>query len=420
MARENATYRASEILDKKSDYNTLIMMYDFDKIIDRTGSGDIKHMDLKAVFGSTELIPMWIADMEWATPDFITDALKARLEHSLFGYTKTPPNYWSAISKWIRDHHQWDVKEEWISFIPGIVKGIGMAIYALLEKDDKVIVQPPIYHPFYLVPQGEQHEVVWNPLKERHNADGKLVGYDMDFDNLEQVCDSNCRMLILANPHNPAGIVWSKETLQQLAHFAVTHNLIVISDEIHCDMALFGNKHIPFAYVSKEAAQCSITFSAPSKTFNMSGIVSSWAVVPNEELRKKFYGWMAAGELNEEHLFAPIATMAAFEHGEEWRKQMIKYLEGNIEFVMEYCKNNIPLICPVCPQAGFLIWLDCRALNLSQKELKDLFVKKAHLALNDGQIFGKKEGFGFMRMNVGSPRSIINEALDRLKTAING
>ena len=179
------------------------MTYDFDKLIDRTGSGDIKHADLQRDFGRTDLIPLWIADMEWETPSFITDALKKRMEHSLFGYTKTPADYWACISKWIRDHHQWEVREDWICYIPGIVKGIGMAIYALTKETDKIIVQPPIYHPFYLTPRGCKRTVVWNPLKEIVNPDGKLVGYDMDFEQLEQVCDEDCRILILANPHNP-------------------------------------------------------------------------------------------------------------------------------------------------------------------------------------------------------------------------
>lgn len=398
---------------------TIGMEYDFDKIIDRTGTGDIKHMDLQRNYGRTDLVPMWIADMEWETPQFITDALKERMNHSLFGYTKTPADYWSVIAKWIHDRHQWEVEEDWICYIPGIVKGIGMAIYALLEKGDKVIVQPPIYHPFYLIPQATGHEVVWNPLKEFHDENGNLTGYDMDFDNLEQVCDDQCRLLILANPHNPVGITWPVETLQRLAHFAVTHNLTIISDEIHCDMALFGHKHHPFASVSDEAAQCSIVFSAPSKTFNISGIVSSWAIVPNPELRKRFFGWMAACELNEEHLFAPIATTAALQQGEPWREQMIAYLEGNIDFVIDYCRQYIPKIKPVRPQASFLVWLNCRELNLSHEQLLDLFINKARLALNDGESFGKKEGHGFMRMNVGCPRSIIRQALEQLKEAVD-
>ena len=395
------------------------MQYDFDKVPDRTGSGDIKHMDLLRDFGRNDLIPMWIADMEWETPQFITDALKKRMDHSLFGYTKTPTNYWKVISKWIYDHHQWNVREEWICYIPGIVKGICMAIYALTKEHEKIIVQPPIYHPFFLTPRGCHRTIVWNPLKEITDPEGHLVGYDMDFDNLEQVCDKDCPMLILANPHNPIGITWTRDTLQKLAQFAATHHLIVISDEIHCDMALFGHKHIPFASVSEEAANCSITFSAPSKTFNIAGIVSSWAVVPNEELRKKFYGWMAAGELNEEHIFAPIATTAAFEQGEQWRKEMLEYLEGNINYLIDYCEQHIPQIRPIRPQASYLVWLDCRNLQLTHAQLLDLFINKAHLALNDGETFGT-EGHGCMRMNVACPRSMLTQALEQLRDAVQG
>ncbi len=395
------------------------MEYDFDKIVDRTGTGDIKHAGLKETFGRDDLIPMWIADMEWETPQFITDALRTRLDHSLFGYTEIPRGYWSVVAGWIHDRHQWDVEEEWLCYIPGIVKGIGLAIRALLEKGDKVIVQPPIYHPFYLVPQTIGHEVVWNPLKEVRDGRGALTGYDMDFDNLEQVCDGQCRMLVLANPHNPAGITWPVETLRRLAHFAVTHNLIVISDEIHCDMALFGNKHHPFASVSDEAARCSITFSAPSKTFNMSGIVSSWAVVPDGELRKRFFGWLEACELNSPHLFAPIATAAALRQGDPWRRRMIEYLEGNVDFVTDYFRQHIPGIVPVRPQASFLVWLDCRGLGLDHGQLTDLFINKARLALNDGEMFGKKEGHGFMRMNVGCPRSLVQKALGQLRDAVD-
>jgi cystathionine beta-lyase len=224
-------------------------------------------------------------------------------------------------------------------------------------------------------------------------------------------------MLVLSNPHNPAGILWSRDTLRRLADFCYRHNIIVLSDEIHCDMALWGNKHVPFASVSDEAAACSITFGAPSKTFNIAGIVSSYAIVPNDELRSRFFGWLQANELNEPTLFAPIATVAAFKHGEEWRRQMLAYIEGNIKFVEDYCAEHMPQIKPLRPQASFLVWLDCRALRLSHDELVSLFVKKAHLALNDGEMFGQG-GEGFMRLNVASPRSILLQALRQLEKAL--
>lgn len=388
-------------------------MYDFNKIIDRSGSGDLKHEVLKERYGRADLLPLWVADMDFETPDFITDALRRRLDHSLFGYTVEPEDYWPTVQKWIKDHHQWEVKREWLSYIPGIVKGIGMVVNVFTNPGDKVIIQPPVYHPFRLTPEGNGREVVYNPLKE--NADGS---YSMDFDNLAEVADEKCKVLILSNPHNPAGITWSKETLSRLADFCLDHNIIVISDEIHCDMALWGKKHVPFATASEKAAQCSITFGAPSKTFNIAGIVSSYSIVPHDEIRGKFYSWLAANELNEAPLFSPIATIAAFKNGESWRKEMLHYIEGNILFVEEYCRENIPQIKPLRPDASFLVWLDCRALNLNHDQLVDLFVNKARLALNDGEMFGKG-GEGFMRMNVGTPRAILKKALDRLSEAIN-
>lgn len=389
-------------------------MYDFDKIVDRTGSGDLKHEVLAERYGRADLLPLWVADMDFETPEFITDALRRRLEHSLFGYTVEPKDYWPTVQKWIKDHHGWDVKREWLSYIPGIVKGIGMVINVFTKPDEKVIIQPPVYHPFRLTPEGNGREVVYNPLKE--NSDGS---YSMDFDNLEEVADDKCKVLILSNPHNPAGIVWDKDTLARLAKFCYDHNILVISDEIHCDMALWGNTHVPFATASDKAAQCSITFGAPSKTFNIAGIVSSYSIIPNDEIRNRFYTWLAANELNEAPMFSPIATIAAFKNGEQWRKAMLHYVEQNIIFMEEYCKTHLPKIKPLRPEASFLVWLDCRALGLNHEQLIDLFVNKAHLALNDGEMFGKG-GAGFMRVNVGTPRAILTKALEQLTKAVAG
>lgn len=388
------------------------MTYDFDKIIDRHGTGALALDVLQERYGKADLMPLWVADMNFATPQFITDAMKRRLDHSLFGYTVVPKDFWLTVTRWIETHHQWTVREEWMRFVPGIVKGIGFVVNVFVKPDEKVIIQPPVYHPFRLTPAGNGREVVMNPLI-RHD-DGN---YSMDFDNLAEVADNKCRLLILSNPHNPAGIVWDEETLRRLAHFCAERGIIVISDEIHCDMALFGNRHHPFASVSEEAAQCSITFGAPSKTFNIAGIVSSYCIVPNEELRNRLFSWMAANELDEPHIFAPIATMAAFNEGEEWRRQMLHYIEGNIMFVEDYLKENIPQIKPLRPQASFLVWLDCRGLHLQHDALVSLFVDEAGLALNDGEMFGKG-GEGFMRMNIASPRAVLREALGRLKDAV--
>lgn len=390
------------------------MAYDFDKVIDRHGTGAMAVEVLNARFGRPDITPMWVADMDFATPQFIIDAMRQRLEHPIFGYTMDPADYWPSVIDWIQKRHGWKVEREWLSYIPGIVKGIGMAINVFVKEDEKVIIQPPVYHPFRLTTLGNKRGIVYNPLRE--TADGS---YDMDFDNLAEVADEKCRMLVLSNPHNPGGVVWSKETLARLADFCYKRNILVVSDEIHADMALYDNVHTPFATASAEAAANSITFGAPSKTFNIAGIVSSYAVIPNKEIRERFYGWMEANELNEAPLFSPIVTVAAFRQGEQWRKEMLHYIEGNVDYVMDYIEKNIPQIRPWRPQASFLVWLDCRGLDLDQKALVSLFVDKAHLALNDGSMFGK-EGTGFMRMNIGCPRSKIKDALERLNKAING
>ena len=393
--------------------NFAYMNYDFDRRIERRGSGAIKYDGLGQWFGSEELLPMWVADMEFATPDFIVKALRQRLEHPIFGYTMEPERYRKAIVEWTLSHHNWAIEPDWISYIPGIVKGIAMAMLSLLKAGDKVIIQPPVYHPFRNVAAHNGFEIVENPLQRTEEG-----GYEMDFENLEQVADHRCKMLVLANPHNPVGIMWSRESLLRLADFCHERGIIVISDEIHCDMALWGKQHIPFASVSDKAAECSITFAAPSKTFNIAGIVTSYAIVPSEELRNKFFGWMGGNELNQPDIFAPIATIAAFEQGEEWRREMIDYVEGNINFVEEFCREYIPQIVPIRPEASFLVWLDCRALGLSQEALVDLFVNKAKLALNDGAMFGA-QGEGFMRLNVGTPREIVHQALRQLQEALD-
>lgn len=389
------------------------MKYDFDTIIERRGSGDLMHEALKPRWGRDDLQPMWVADMDFAVCPTIMDALRKRLEHPILGYTVEPADYRPAIIDWERTHHQWDIKPEWISFIPGIVKGIGFVCNVFVKPEEKVIVMPPVYHPFFLTPRANHREVVWNPMKMREDG-----YYDIDFEGLERVCDDKCRLLILCNPHNPVGICWDRDTLIKLADFCYDHHLLVISDEIHCDLALFGHKHIPFASVSDKAAEISITMQAPSKTFNIAGVVASHAIVPNPDLRKEFYGWLKANELDEAHIFAHIATIAAFRHSEEWRRQLVEYIEGNALFVEEFCHQNMPQLKPLRPQASFLVWLNCRDLNLNHEELLDLFIDKAHLALNDGEMFGPG-GEGFMRLNIGSPRAYVKAGLEKLAKAVN-
>lgn len=386
--------------------------YNFDEIIDRKGTSCVKYDGLKNAYqGKENLIPLWVADMDFATPDFIVEALKKRCEHPVFGYTFDDDEYYESIQTWLDYKYHWKTEREWISYIPGIVKGIGLAVQCFTQPGDKVIIQPPVYHPFRLVPTRMGREVVYNPLKLEDGV------YKMDFEQLESLIDKDCKMLILSNPHNPGGVVWEKEALVKLAQICSAHGILVISDEIHAEMTYPQFRHHPFATVSEEAAACSVTFMAPSKTFNIAGIVSSYALVPDSRIREKFYSFLEAGELNAGTIFAFTATKAAYTYGAEWLQQMRSYVIENVNFVDEYLKKNIPQIKVYRPQVSFLVWLDCRKLKLAQPELVQLFEDKAGLALNDGTMFGK-EGEGFMRLNIGCPRSILNQALESLKKAI--
>ncbi|MDR1813232.1 MAG: PatB family C-S lyase [Tannerella sp.] len=390
------------------------MRYDFDKQISRRGTDCIKYDLLTERYGRDDLTPLWVADMDFETPDFIVEAIRKRCEHPVFGYTFPSEDYYSAIINWLENLHEWRISREWLTFVPGIVRGIAYVTEHFSEKGDKIIIQPPVYHPFRLVPQDLGREVVYNPLKM--NAQGE---YEMDFDNLESIIDAKCKVLILSSPHNPAGIVWKKETLRQLAAICFKHNIIVVSDEIHAEMAYPGFTHHPFPTVSDEAAACSITFMAPSKTFNIAGLIASYAIVPDKSLRDKFYGFLRAGEFNEGSLFSYAATVAAYTQGFEWRLQMLDYVIRNVYFVDEFLTAELPQIKVYMPQASFLVWLDCRRTGLSQHGLNDLFTNRAHLALNDGVIFGK-EGEGYMRLNVGCPRQTLEKAVVELKNCSRG
>ena len=385
--------------------------YDFDTIIERTGTGALKTDALEERYGRPDLLAAWVADMDFATPPFVIDALKERLEHPILGYTVEPADYRPSIIDWERTLHGWEIDPEWISYIPGIVKGIGMVINVFTRPGDSVVIMPPVYHPFRITAEENGRNVVNVPLieDEEHR-------YYMDYDSLESL-DIQGGVLLLSNPHNPGGRMWSADELRRLAEICRRKNLLVVSDEIHADMALWGKKHVPFATVSEDAASNSITFCAPSKTFNIPGVVSSFSVVPSKEIRDRFYSWLAANEFGDAPLFSHIATVAAYRHGDEWRREMLAYIEDNIRMVEEYCAENIPGVVALRPDASFLVWLDCRALGLSHDALIDLFVNKARVALNDGAMFGD-EGSGLMRLNVAMPCIALRAVLDRIADAI--
>lgn len=407
--RKNMTNFASD--------QQFIGMYNFDEVIERRGSSCLKYDALEERYGRADLIPLWVADMDFKTPDFIVDALRRRLDHPIFGYTMKG-DYFSVLASWVEKLHGWSVKPEEMCYIPGIVKGIGLAQRCFLSPGDQVIIQPPVYHPFRLVPQACGFEVVNNPLIPVYDSEGFLQSYEMDFEGLERLIGPRTKMLVLSNPHNPCGICFPKETLAQLAEICCRRGVIVVSDEIHAEMVLGGKRHIPFASVSEDAALCSISFMAPSKTFNIAGIVSSYCIIKNAELRDKFFNYLGACELEDPTIFALEATRAAYsEQGLAWREEMLAYVEGNIDFVCEWFAGNLPEIHPVRPQASFLVWLDCRKLGLEQKDLVDLFINKAGLALNDGAMFGPG-GEGYMRLNIACPRSLLATALSQLKAAL--
>lgn len=385
--------------------------YNFDEIIDRRGTGALKTDVLKERYGRDDLIGLWVADMDFKTGDFITEALINRCKEGIFGYTVPPENYYNSIIQWLKDRHGWEIRKEWLSYIPGIVKGIAFCVMKFTTPKDKIIIQPPVYHPFRLVPYMHRRQVVNNPLLEENG------NYRMDLNGLRKILDKDCKLLILSNPHNPIGIAWDKETLEELASICYENGILVISDEIHSDMGIFGHSHTPFATVSPEAARNSITFMAPSKTFNIAGIVSSYSIVPEPELRKNFYDYLHASELDEGTIFAYTAAQAAYEKGLDWMQQMLNYVEDNILYVDKYLQENIPQIKAIIPEASFLLWLDCRKLGLNQSGLISLFVNSARLALNDGAMFGPG-GEGFMRMNVGTPRPVLKQALEQLKSGI--
>lgn len=386
--------------------------YNFDEIVDRRGTNALKTDVLKERYGSSDLIPLWVADMDFKSPPAVTEFIIERAKHGIFGYTCASQEYYDSIINWVNRHHNWKIEQEWLSFIPGIVKGIAFVIDCFTTRDDKIIIQPPVYHPFRIIPTMHHREVIDNPLILEAGQ------YNMDLEALKNQIDSSCKLLILCNPHNPGGKVWTRQELIDIAAICYDNDILVISDEIHSDLAFNDYKHIPFASVSDQAAQNSITFMAPSKTFNIAGIVSSYAIVPNEKIRERFYKYLEKSELEDGHIFAYLATQAAYNHGDEWLGEVKKYIWDNICFVDEYLRANIPQIKAMIPQASFLVWLDCRELGISQSCLENLFVKEAKLALNTGTMFGIG-GEGFMRMNVGSPRSVIEKALIQLKAAVD-
>ncbi len=385
------------------------MKYNFDEIVPRKHTDCLKYDNVKEMFGTEEILPMWIADMDFKTPDFIVDAIRKRLNHELLGYTYCCSRWKPAIQNWVSRRYGWEVQPEEIGFVGGIVPAIAFALQSFTEAGDKVLIQPPVYHPYHHVTEDLGRVLVKAPLKLVNGQ------YSIDFAEFEEKI-KGCKLFLLCNPHNPGGRVWTREELVRMCDICVENNVIVVSDEIHCDMVLKGYKHIPFAASCEKAKYICITLMAASKTFNIAGLKSSYHIVQNEELRARYHEFLRKSELDTAHVFAtgPVAT--AYTEGEEWLKQMLEYVEANIDYMEQYLKDNMPKMGMIRPQASFLVFLDARGLGLPHDELVEFFIREAKVGMNDGAMFGE-EGSGYMRINLGCPRATLKKALDQIKTA---
>lgn len=398
----------------KNDINPAIgsgTIYNFDEIIDRHNTDAIKIERCKALFGTENIIPLWVADMDFRTPDFILNAIYKRLEHPILGYSKFPKELMPSLVNWIKKLHNWDINPDWAGFVPGIVSGIAFAIDAYTQTGDEIIIQPPVYYPFMDIINKSHRKLIYNQLVEKN---GK---FEMDFTDLEQKITDKTRLFILCNPHNPGGRAWDKASLQQLCDICSRHNVLVISDEIHSDLVLTGHTHTPFASISETASNISVTFQAPTKTFNMPGLVSSSYIIPNRELRFKYAQYLDKIEQAGGNIFAYVATQSAYQYGEEWRQQMLEYVENNLNYVIEFLATNIPQIKPMQPEATYLLWLNCRELGMETDELHQFFARKAGLGLNKGTVFGPG-GEYHLRLNAACPRSVLEQAMKQLQLAI--
>ena len=386
--------------------------YNFDAIIDRHGTAAVKIDRLDAVFGRHDLTPLWIADLDFAVCPEITAALIRRLSHPVLGYFEASDGYWQAIIDWNKRRHGFQISRSELAFVPGVVKGIALAVNYFTREGDGVVIQPPVYTPFRTVVEGNGRRVVENPLL----FDGTT--YRMDLDGLRRiVTEQKPKMMILCNPHNPIGIQWDIETLAEVGAIAREARMVVVSDEIHGDLMLEGRKHIPFLSAGPDAEAVGIMLGAPSKTFNIPGLVSSWMVVKNRALREPYYKWLEVNEFTAPVMISAIGAEAAYRNGEAWLDQMLTYVQENIDFVIDFAARRIPGLKVIRPQASFLLWLDFRGLHMCHREVMDLLLDKAHLALNDGTMFGP-QGDGFARLNVGAPRSVLAGALESLEAAV--
>ncbi len=365
---------------------------------------------MEMFFKSNDLLPLWVADMDFKTPDFIVDAIKKRAEHEIFGYTFRPYSYFEAIINWMKRRHNWEIKKEWISFSPGVVAGLTFAIESFSKPGDGVIVQPPVYFPFFDCVKGTKRKMIENPLKIENGR------YTFDLEDLKAKIDKNTKLLMLCNPQNPGGTVWTREELVALTDICLENDIMIISDEIHSDLIFEGHKHIPLASISEEVAQNCMISMAPSKTFNIAGLTSSMVIIPNKGKFARYERTIGVGHLGMGNIFGSIALEAAYTHGDEWLEQMLDYLWKNFQLVNDFMKAKLPRVEVMNLEATYLVWMDFTDYGMKNDDLMKFLLKNAGVALNDGGRFGTG-GDGWLRINVGCPRSVLQEALNKLEKA---
>lgn len=387
---------------------------DFDKVIERKDTDCLKY-DFAVRRGRPEgVLPLWVADMDFKTSERILDAIKARVEHGIFGYTESREKYFEAVSEWMKERHDWEVQRNWLVKTPGVVFALAMAVKAYSGVGDAVLIQQPVYYPFTEVIEDNDRVVVSNDLVL--GEDGK---YHIDFEDFERkIVENHISLFLFCSPHNPVSRVWTKDELIRIGEICLKHHVIIVSDEIHEDFVFGRRKHYVFANLKKEFADISVTCTSPAKTFNLAGLQISNIFIPNGSLRRQFKKQIAAAGYSQLNTIGLTACEAAYRYGFDWYEAMMKYIAGNIEFMKQYLREELPQLKMIEPEGTYLIWVDFRDLGLSEAELEELIVKKANLWLDSGAIFGKV-GAGFERFNVACPRSVLAQALEQLKTAIS-
>ena len=385
---------------------------DFDKIVDRRNTRCLKYDFAVERHMPADVLPLWVADMDFETSSYIEDALIERAKHAIYGYSDVKTPYFEILKKWMQKHHDWDIQRKWLIKTPGVVFALAMAVKAYTEPGDAVLIQQPVYYPFSEVIKDNGRNVVSNTLYL-----GEDNRYHIDFEDFEQkIVENQIKLFLLCNPHNPVGRVWTKEELTRLGDICVKHHVTVVSDEIHEDF-VFKGKHQVFANIKKEYEEIAVTCTAPSKTFNIASLMISNILIPNPELKRKFKHQMDAAGISQLNVLGLVACEAAYEHGEEWYQAMKAYVKENIEFVKQYVEKQLPGVNMVEHEGTYLVWLDFRGTGLSVEELDDKIINQAKLWLDSGKIFGSC-GEGFQRINVACPRKVLEEVMERIKNVV--